>query len=311
MSARSFKILMFLSLWLDLDSGRLFSQPVSLEMVVDSVQMTIGDYNRASLRLKNFKDGNPQWITTIQDSVQNIEIIRDESWQPEGQGLSKSILFSVYDTGFVWLPAQLVVLGTDTLRSESIPLTVLGVPVDSTGLAPIKDIIAEPLSWQDIMPVVLIIGGVLLVAGLAFWWLKRRKSLPVKIPEVPPVPPDELALQKLLSLEQSAAWEKGEIKAFQSDLTFILREYLENQFHLPALEQTSVEIIRDAQNKQLPGHWISSLKELLTAADFVKFAKAQPPLDIHPRMLMQARQLILDSQTFINPGPAPTMPAES
>lgn len=272
-----------------------------LDIRVDSTHMTIGDYNRATLILSNAGSVNPQWVSTLPDTTQNIELIREEPWTTTTQGTSKGIIFSVYDTGFIWLPPQMVVIGSDTLLSESLPLEVSGVPIDSSGLAPIKDIITEPLSWRDFLPGILIVLGLMMVFALAFWWLKRKKRPVVVPPVTPPQPPYDVALQKLNALEQDAAWQKGEIKRFQSELTFIVREYLENQFQLPALERTSAEIIRDASQKQLPEVWIKSLKELLTTADFVKFAKAQPPVDIHPRLLAQARQLVLDTQQFIQP----------
>lgn len=289
----------------------LTAQSQRLQLSVDSTQMTIGDYNRASLRLSGVNQGTPQWITTLQDTTQSIEVLSEDPWIPEGPEVVKQILFSVYDTGVVWLPVQAVLLGNDTLIAEGIPLEVKGVPVDSTGLAPIKDIITEPLSWKDFLPAVFVLVGIVSIVVIAFWLIKRRKKVPVIIPVTPALPPYEIALQKLKDLEYKAPWEKGEIKAFQSDLTFIVREYLENQYQLPALERTTAEIIRDAQNTQLSTTWVAQLKELLTTADFVKFAKAQPPVDIHPQMLIQARQLIMTSENFSSSGEGTLLPRQS
>ena len=283
---------------------KLTAQNGRLQLAVDSTQMTIGDYNRASLRLSGVNQVTPHLLTTLQDTTQSIEVLSEEAWVPTGQEVVKQIIFSVYDTGVVWLPAQTVVAGTDTLIAEGIPLQVKGVPIDSSGLAPIKDIITEPLSWKDFLPVVFILVGILSIVAVTFWLIKRRNKTPVLLPVTPPLPPLEIALQKLKDLEQKAPWENGEIKAFQTDLTFIVREYLENQYQLPALERTTAEIISDAQDKQLSEAWVTQLKELLTTADFVKFAKAQPPVDIHPQMLIQARQLLLTSENFSSPGGA-------
>lgn len=283
---------------------KLTAQNGRLQLAVDSTQMTIGDYNRASLRLSGVNQVTPHLLTTLQDTTQSIEVLSEEAWVPTGQEVVKQIIFSVYDTGVVWLPAQTVVAGNDTLIAEGIPLQVKGVPIDSSGLAPIKDIITEPLSWKDFLPVVFILVGILSIVAVTFWLIKRRNKTPVLLPVTPPLPPLEIALQKLKDLEQKAPWENGEIKAFQTDLTFIVREYLENQYQLPALERTTAEIISDAQDKQLSEAWVTQLKELLTTADFVKFAKAQPPVDIHPQMLIQARQLLLTSENFSSPGGA-------
>lgn len=60
-----------------------------------------------------------------------------------------------------------------------------------------------------------------------------------------PLLPHELALQKLVALQQQKLWQKGDVKPYQSELTFIIREYLENRFNIQALESTTDEIVQN------------------------------------------------------------------
>ena len=101
-----------------------------------------------------------------------------------------------------------------------------------------------------------------------------------------------MALKKLNTLEDKELWQKGEVKEYQSELTFIIREYLEKRFHVNALEMTTDEIMRAVPEEVNP----DNLKNILQIADMVKFAKANPPADIHSRFMDMAYELVRSTQ---------------
>ena len=72
-------------------------------------------------------------------------------------------------------------------------------------------------------------------------------------------------------------WQKGEIKKYYTELTEILRQYLENRFRVYSLELTTAEtleaLIKTGFKKN--GSY-NDLKTVLTGADLVKFAKYNP-----------------------------------
>jgi hypothetical protein len=96
----------------------------------------------------------------------------------------------------------------------------------------------------------------------------------------------------LTSLKNEKLWKKGEVKAYQSTLTYIVREYLENRFEVPALENTTDEILRSLKNTDLSQDWEGKLREMLQMADLVKFAKAQPQADFHDKMMNYAEDFV-------------------
>src|SRR5690606_27122692 len=85
--------------------------------------------------------------------------------------------------------------------------------------------------------------GVLLVAGLIWYIIRKRKNKPVKLaPAKPVIPLHTIVLDQLNALRAQKLWEQGRVKEYHSELTDIVREYLEKRYHINALEQTSEEI---------------------------------------------------------------------
>ena len=244
------------------------------------------------------------------DSLEGFEVVSVKPAVKPSEGfLEQQLTITAFDSGSYTVPP--IVLRyergglADSVLTPSLAFQVRTIPIesDSTALQPIKGIIAEPRTIQDFMPYLIGLVVCILLAALIYWLVKRPAKKATAPPPPPPVPPHEIALQKLAALRQAAYWEKGELKMYYSELTYILREYLEGRFGLRALESTSDEIIRDMK----PMNWEEShqtgLAALLRAADLVKFAKATPPPDSHARHL----DLIEAFVQATKPAPAPVL----
>ncbi len=70
-------------------------------------------------------------------------------------------------------------------------------------------------------------------------------------PYVNPDPAHVIALRDLERLMSEKLWEKGEIKAYYTRLTEILRQYLENRFSVYSLEMTTDETLDDSCKKRI------------------------------------------------------------
>jgi hypothetical protein len=108
-------------------------------------------------------------------------------------------------------------------------------------------------------------------------------------------------MEKLGALKESRIWEKGEIKEYHSQLTYIIREYLENRYHIPALESTSLEILRDLKNHITEAEIIKSTDDILNIADWVKFAKGIPEENANALALERAIEIVLFTKEDIEP----------
>ena len=106
-------------------------------------------------------------------------------------------------------------------------------------------------------------------------YLAGREKILVPLEEQ--LAPDELALDRLTKLKESKLYEQGKYKEFYSQLSEILRQYVELRYHINALELTTSELESLLSHgtifdKELANGFLRALKN----ADLVKFAKYTP-----------------------------------
>jgi len=273
---------------------------------LDSAYILIGDQVEMQLIVDsalNVKD--LQSDLSIFDTLPGLEVVRQSDWNPvgvnrgAGSGIfEQRVVITSFEEGSHQLPDipisytykgqpyTVVAPGRTMLEVATIAVN------DTTQLTPIKPIIAEPLKFQDLLVYLIpvaILG--LVIAAVMFYlrWKKQQNAPPLP---PPPLKPHEVALQKLEKLEEEKLWQRGWVKQFQTELTFIIREYLENQFHIPALENTTDEIMENLKRTGISDYWKDKLRTIFQSADLVKFAKAEPPTEIHEQGLDEARRFV-------------------
>lgn len=225
--------------------------------------------------------------------------------------LEKDIAIRFWDIGAFKLP-QLIVTLDSTSRNYSVnhlesPIVFVlppeGVqPIDTTQmLLPISNIIKEGRTWEDFIWLAYL-WLFLITLALVLYMIKksRKKTELVQEEEVIIVrPAHELSLEKLTSLRDKQLWQQGKIKDYQSELTYIIREYLENRFGIQALESTTEEIARDLKKQDFDPSQEQNLKEILQIADLVKFAKANPETSVHDKFMDQAKDFVEQTKKLI------------
>jgi hypothetical protein len=95
-------------------------------------------------------------------------------------------------------------------------------------------------------------------------------------PTRPKRPAHETALEELEKIKLQKLWQNDKVKDHHSAVTDVLRQYIEDRFELPALEQTSDEIMESLKSVNLTDEMRKRIKDTLQMADLVKFAKAKP-----------------------------------
>lgn len=209
---------------------------------------------------------------------------------------------SVFDTGrFVIPPFPVAFASSDTsknyqiIQSEPIEITVNSVLTAED--SDIKDIKPPELIPFNYRKWILLGAGMLLLviaAILGIYILRqRKKGLPIFRKEVIR-PAHEIALEQLASLENSLKprIETGEYKAFYSELSNILRKYLENRFFIQAMEETTVEIKESLEEIEVEIPLQESALAVLQFSDMVKFAKFKPSVEDTEKLISSARQFI-------------------
>ncbi len=285
-----------------------FGQKVHVSAKLDSTHMLIGDRVQVHLHIRHPDDATIRNIDLTQlEKDEHIEIYHkgrlDTLPSSNGFVLQQDITFTILDSGTFVVPPIAVNFDhnrrNSTLETNDLLINVYTPAIDSLALAPIKPIIKEPMNWRDALP--LVIGALIaaLVSGLIVYFIRRRKKVEAPPPPVRIIPAHEKALQKLNELQDKELWQKGEVKAYQSELTYIIREYLENRYKIQALESTTSEIQRQLQPLDFDQNMKGELTNMLQVADLVKFAKAKPPVDFHDQVLKQAREFVLKTRKII------------
>lgn len=93
--------------------------------------------------------------------------------------------------------------------------------------------------------------------------------------------------------------EEKNYKAFYSELSDILRRYLERRFQVEALESTSEELVEGLKGLSFEKEVLEEVREVLTEADLVKFAKSIPSYELAGRL----EALLLDAVERTKPQP--------
>jgi len=268
---------------------------------LDSTHMMIGD--QMKLRFSIQAPANTQ-ISSINYSAlekdENVELLNNGNFDTLSQGnltiFQKDLLFSVYDSGTFWVPAIQVKYQqgsvSKTATTNRIPIEVMTPVQDSVYLAPIKPIIKEALTLRDAIPYVVTVLLLILLVGSILYFVNRKGK--EEAPPPPPrlVPAHDIANEKLVDLRNKKLWQNGEVKAYQSELTYIVREYLENRYGAQALESTTSEILDQLKALDFDDEMKSQLREMLELADMVKFAKAEPPVEAHDRLMNYANSFV-------------------
>lgn len=275
--------------------------------------MLIGDQFKLHLLVNHAPDVKILQVDLSKmKDVPEVEVIQQTAWDTLSQGaefvLKQDLTLMAFDSGAYFIPAIPFVYEQNGQQGTAMTnelLIEVAVPViDSTYLAPIKPIIRESLSAEDFLPVGIILAILALLGGLFYYFYQKRNEVPPPPPVV--IPAHEIALKKLTDLKQNKLWQKGEVKAYQSQLTFIVREYLEGRYNVQALESTTNEILTQLNPIHLSDDWKVKLKEMLQLADLVKFAKAEPPVEAHDRLMVYAEDFVLTTRQKV----LETTPAE-
>lgn len=228
----------------------------------------------------------------------------DTSEQNGRREILQTIMIQSFDSGLYTLPPILYIAGGETIRSNQLTLKVVPVIVDSmVTVHDYADAMKGERRFLDFMPDWLSDYGIwilllLAVVGTGIWvWLKyfKKKESVFAEPEKT-MPPYELAIKRLNELKEEHLCEQGREKDYYTRLTDILRIYLDTRFGINAMEMTSTQILRAMQSNEETRVPKSIMSEILSIADFVKFAKVRPLPDDNVRAFNQAVKFVEDTR---------------
>ena len=219
------------------------------------------------------------------ENLKNLEVVEDFKIDTFKNSLIKKYLMTGFDSGAFYIPTQQIFIRNRAYLTDSVLINVATVAVDTTKLKmfPIKAIQSEPLVFDDFKPYIIwVVLGLLLIAVIVYFIITRKKAEITEEEIIAGLPPYEEAIERLQKLDNKLLWQNNEVKKYYSELTEIVRAYIEKELKVPALEITTHELVETLsdfnQGKTIDTskETINKLKGLLSEADLVKFAKSKP-----------------------------------
>ncbi|MFN2394474.1 MAG: hypothetical protein ABR597_02175 [Bacteroidales bacterium] len=222
-----------------------------------------------------------------------------EAVEQNQKHLIRSLTVTSWEEGFHPIEpiTFLFISGTDTLETESEPLLleVEEFLIDEhTELKGIKAIMSAPVTFREVLPWALAGIALILLITAIILYLRKRKPVekPTTIWEKPDIPAHIAAISSLEKLKARKLWQQGKIKEYYSELTDILRHYIEKRFNINAMEMTSSEIMESFRSGQISEESDEILRECLQLADLVKFAKHYPESQENEKSLESAFEIV-------------------
>lgn len=278
-----FKLFLGLLLFFNISNAQVRSS-------IDSTSIKIGEQITYKIEVEVdttdavlFPEGQTFLPLEVIESYKIDSVRKDARFQ-----LIKKYGLTQFDSGSYTIPRQKIVIAGKEFFTDSLKVEVNTVEVDTTkqklyDIKPIIGVEKSPSYWWLKWFIALLILS--LVGFLVYWFVWREKPL-TKEEKIALLPPYERAKLALKTLDESAYLENDEIKAYYSDLTLIIRKYLDEKVYDHSLESTTEELIkrlqllRDGHRIDIDNETILNLQNILRRADLVKFAKSKPDKEL-------------------------------
>lgn len=287
-------------------SFSVYAQKPTVRATIQPSDILIGEQAIINVEVISPKDRNilfPVYQDTLIQGVEVLQMLKPDTTMTEVMTINQRYVVTSFDSTLYHIPYMLVIDGTDTLKTNDFGLKVSAPQLSDSTLAylemlnthqtdsidfeklqisDIKNIQKPPFVWQDYLEFLyiplLIMLALILIAAAAYFIFRKKKKGYYFTPKII-LPPHVEALQGLDKLKESKLWQKGMEKEYFTELTDILRKYIDRRFNIDAPEMISEDIIAAVHLATDTKSATDGLAQVLKLADLVKFAKYTPFAD--------------------------------
>ncbi|WP_198517087.1 hypothetical protein [Tenacibaculum sp. SZ-18] len=270
------KILLYIALFC---SSWMVAQTSPVEAIVDTTNIRIGEQFEYKISVEGTEN-----VIIPKLELKGLEVVDSLRLDTLKNKLIQKYILTGFDSGAFYIPKQQIFIRNQAHFTDSLLINVATVKVDTTQIKmfEIKGIKGEPYQFDDYKNTLYWILGILFVVTTVLYFaLKRSDNEEIKTREQLLNPYQE-AVRNLKLLEEKLLWQNNKVKQYYSELTDIVRNFIERELNVPALETTTrglIETLSDfTETKSIltDKETITSLNKLLQQADLVKFAKSKP-----------------------------------
>jgi hypothetical protein len=273
MKKQIFYILLFIS------TISLAQKPM-VEATVDTTNIRIGEQFQLKISV-----AETQNVIIPKIQLKGLEVIDSTRIDTIKNSLIRRYILTGFDSGAFYIPQQQIFVKNQAFLTDSLLVNVATIAIDTTKVKkfPIKSIKKEPYTFDDFKIYIYLILAILAIIGFwIYWFVVRKRKETEDAPTYRTLPPYEEAILRLTELDEKLLWQNNKVKEYYSELTEIVRGYIERELKVPALEKTTDEVLemikdfKSADTIETSKETIDRLKDLLREADLVKFAKSKP-----------------------------------
>jgi hypothetical protein len=286
---KEFKYLLGFTLFLFCIGFNAKAQTIQAQAKLKDYTIKIGEQTKLFLEVHQPVKSHvsfPKLVDTISSKVQIVSVGKRDTAIDKANAnwisVTQSYLITAFDAGTYTIPSYQFGYETGIDKSNEVSLQVQTVKVDTTkAIYDIKQPYAVSYSFFDWLRdnwywVLLGLVIILLAIGITWYLKKRPKNIPIFREVKPVIPPHTIALDKLQHLRERKLWQQDEVKLYYSELSDVIREYLEKRYVVSTYEKTTDEILAALKYVGIAADKMDRLRQLLVMADLAKFAKEKP-----------------------------------
>ncbi len=285
---------------------------VNVTAKFDSTHILVGDHLRLHLSVQTTGKAVLSFQSKDDWQMMNCEVLDVSDIQrSEKNGqvtYRQDVVVTAFDTGRAVIAP--VVVWADTLPvacTDTLYFYVDTLPVFVDTAAAFRDI-KPPVTVKEkvekprgkVAVVLSSIGaGLLLIALIIlfflFWWPKLKKKRAIRQREIRRQSSGTIALGHIRELKAKELCQKGMAKEHYSELSVILRTYLDDQWDVNAMEMVTDEIMTALASLDVTEQQRLEILSFLQLSDLVKYARRQPPMEENALQMDRVTQFVRDT----------------
>ena len=243
-------LLMFFLLIVTFVNADLWAQKITVTARLDSTVLWIGDQARLSFEVTqqaNQKVSMPIFSDTIVGGLDLVERLKaDTVKSTNGHILIKqSYVVTAFEDSLLYIPPFPFIYNGDTVWSKSLSLKVVQpfkIDTASNSLADIKPVFNTRYDWVGLIKLILLVLISLALLVFLYYILRKyiqKKPIFVHADPLLLLSPYEAALIGLDKIKQEKPWQQGRFKEYHTELTDVIRVFMEREFKMKRMEMTS------------------------------------------------------------------------
>ena len=306
-------------------SNSAFAQKATVRVTIEPSEILIGEQAIVNVEVIAPKDRIiqfPVYEDTIVTGIEVLAMLPTDTLMTEVMKLNQRYLVTSFDSTLYHVSFIPILDGNDTLRSNDFGLKVSSPQLSDSTLAYlerlkknetdsidfqkleikepyVENVIDPPFVWKDYIHLLWIALAVLLVIAILttviILYIKKRKKGYYFTPKII-IPPHILAIGELKKLKEKHLCQQGLEKEYYTQVSDIIRTYINGRYPINATEMISDDIINAVNQTTDIKSATENLAQILQLSDMVKFAKYIPLPNENDLTLANALKFVNDTR---------------